>query len=41
VFTYAKNISKWEAAKSFADKRGMEFVIWDEHVIRSMGIRLL
>jgi hypothetical protein len=41
VFTYAKNISKWEAAKSFADKRGYDFEIWDEHVIRSMGIKLL
>ena len=41
VFTYAKNQSKWEAARSFAEKRGMEFVVWNEDTIRGLGIKLL
>lgn len=41
VFTYAKNISKWEAAQAFAEKRDMDFVIWTEVEIKALGIRLL
>lgn len=38
--TYAKNISKWEAAKKFADANNAEFQIWDENVLESIGIRI-
>jgi hypothetical protein len=41
VLTYGKNISKWEAAKSYAHKRGMIFQIWTEDTIKGLGIKLL
>jgi len=34
--TYAINIKKWEAAREFAENRGMEFVILDEY---GLGIK--
>ena len=41
VMTYAKNLSKWEAAQAFAHKRGMKFQVWHEETLRSLGIKLL
>lgn len=39
--TYSKNISKWKAAKSFADKHGMEFLIWTEYHLKELGITIV
>jgi hypothetical protein len=36
---YAKNTSKWEAAKRYCETRGWEFRIWDEHVLEKFGIK--
>jgi len=41
VLTYAKNISKWEAAKEYCADRGWVFEIWTEDVIKGLGIKLL
>jgi len=41
VMTYAKNISKWEAAEKWAKDRGYVFEIWTEDTIKSLGIKLL
>lgn len=41
VTTYAKNISKWEAADKWCVKRGYKFAIWTEDTIRDLGIKLL
>ena len=41
VMTYAKNISKWEAATEFAHRNGMTFQVWDETTLKSLGIKLL
>jgi hypothetical protein len=41
VMTYAKNISKWEAAKEYAEDRGWKFEIWSEETLRSFGIKIL
>jgi hypothetical protein len=41
VMTYAKNISKWEAAKEYCADRGWTFEIWTEEVIKGLGIKLL
>ena len=41
VMTYAKNISKWEAATEYAYRNGMTFQIWDEDTIKGLGIKLL
>jgi hypothetical protein len=39
--TYAKNISKWEAAKEFAEDRGWSFEVWNEDFLKSLGIKIL
>jgi hypothetical protein len=39
--TYAKNISKWEAATEYASDRGWIFEIWDEDMLRKLGIKIL
>lgn len=39
--TYAKNMSKWKAAKEFALYNDAKFVIWTENTIKSMGIKIL
>lgn len=39
--TYAKNISKWEAATEYARKKGWHFQIWDEFVLEGIGVKLL
>lgn len=41
VMTYAKNISKWEAADRYASERGMIFETWTEDTLKSLGIRML
>jgi hypothetical protein len=41
VLTYGKNQSKWEAATSYAKKRGMIFQVWTEDTIKGLGIKLL
>jgi len=41
VMTYAKNISKWESAKIYAQKNGMIFQVWTEDTIKGLGIKLL
>ena len=41
VTTYAKNISKWEAAEKYCLARGWEFKIFTEKTLKSLGIRLL
>jgi hypothetical protein len=41
VMTYAKNISKWEAAKEYAEDRGWKFEVWNEETLRSFGIKIL
>ena len=41
VLTYAKNISKWEAAKEYCADRGMIFEVRTEDAIKALGIKLL
>jgi hypothetical protein len=40
VMTYAKNASKWVAAKDYCDVRGWEFRIWTEVSLNKLGIRI-
>ena len=35
---YIQNQNKWAAADAFAAANGMEFVVWDESVLRARGI---
>jgi len=39
--TYTKNISKWKAAKKYADERNMKFEIWTEDTLKALGIKVL
>lgn len=41
VMTYAKNVSKWEAATEYARDHGWIFEIWDEQMLRGLGIKIL
>lgn len=41
VMKYAKNLSKWTAAKEYALDNSWEFQVWTEDTLRSLGIRLL
>lgn len=41
VATYAKNISKWEAATEFCADRGISFEVWHEDTLKALGIKLL
>lgn len=41
VMTYAKNISKWEAATEYCEKHGYKFTIWTEDELKGLGIKLL
>lgn len=41
VMKYAKNISKWEAAKEYAQDNGWTFQVWTEDDLKNLGIRLL
>jgi hypothetical protein len=40
-YKYIKNKSKWEAATQFANSHGWKFVIWDENMLQSLGIRII
>ena len=41
VLTYAKNMSKWEAALEYCADRGWTFEIWTEETLKKLGIKLL
>lgn len=41
VTTYAKNISKWEAANDFAEYKGWKFQVWTEETLKNLGIKIL
>lgn len=41
VLTYAKNISKWQAAQEYCADRGMIFEVWTEDTLKALGIKLL
>lgn len=41
VMTYAKNISKWEAAQEYCLDRGWKFSVWTEETLKGFGIRIL
>lgn len=41
VMTYAKNISKWEAANKYAENQGWIFQVWTEDTLKNLGIRVL
>ena len=36
--TYITNMSKWKAARALAEAKGWKFVIWDEKILKKMGI---
>lgn len=38
VFTYAKNVSKWEQARIYAKNKGYIFQIWTEKTLEKLGI---
>lgn len=38
VFAYAKNVSKWEQARIYANDKGYIFQIWTEHTLAKLGI---
>ena len=38
VTTFARNVSKWEAAQIFAQDRNAKFVIWTEIELNKMGL---
>jgi hypothetical protein len=40
MMLYVKNISKWAAAKKYAEKRGWSFEIWTEDHLTKLGIPL-
>lgn len=40
VTTYAKNISKWEAAKRFAENHGAKFLVWTEDELSALGLKI-
>jgi hypothetical protein len=39
VTTYAKNVSKWEAAEAYCKKNGWTFQIWGETALKRIGIK--
>jgi len=39
--TYAKNQSKWHAAREFAMDNNVEFQIWTENTLKSLNIKVL
>jgi len=41
ALTYAKNISKWKAAREYCADRGWTFQVWTEKTLTSLGIKLL
>lgn len=41
VMGYAKNISKWETATQYCEKRGWTFEVWTEETLKGLGIKIL
>lgn len=41
ALTYAKNVSKWEAAQKYCKQRGWRFEIWHEKILEALGIKIL
>ena len=41
AMVYAKNVSKWEAAKEFCEYNGLEWQIWTEDVMKEIGIKII
>lgn len=41
ALTWAKNISKFEAAQEYAKARGATFQVWTEDVLAALGIKLM
>lgn len=41
VMVYGKNTSKWEAAEKYASKRGWHFLVWTEHDLKKLGIKVI
>lgn len=35
---YIRNMSKWEAARSFAEQNNIEFKVWTEKTLKQLGI---
>lgn len=40
VLTWAKNESKWTAARAYASKKDMQFFVWTEETLRALGINV-
>ena len=41
-FIYAKNISKWDAARALCKDTGMEFQIWTEYYLKNeLGLKII
>lgn len=40
ITTYAKNVSKWEAAEKYCAERGWQFMIWDQNYLATLGIKI-
>lgn len=41
TLTYHKNQAKWQAATEFAKDNGVEFQVWTEDTLKSLGIKIL
>ena len=39
VFTWAKNTSKWEAARAYCREKGWTFQIWTERTLEKIGVK--
>lgn len=39
-YTFAKNVSKWEYAIKYCQKRNWDFQIWTEDTLRNLGIHV-
>ena len=40
VYTYTRNVSKWEAAKEFARQNNISFQILTENELKKMGMKI-
>jgi hypothetical protein len=41
VYQYVKNQAKWKTASAAANKQGVEFQIWTENSLKTLGIKIL
>ena len=39
--TFAKNLSKWEAAKVYAERKGWTFQVWTEDILKRIGVKII